>query len=169
MATKALETDIDLLPSFRLQDLVSELDMPGSLERKDSQLDGVGLAMQALEEEAGAELSDVIDSCSQSNERAAADFLRCAREAGHKGLCDALGFCGLRNELPQLLSAGITVLAPTDAAFAQLAKETRCNAPLVRQLLLAHFCSGTSMLSDLQAKRCAVALAGQVRRALPPP
>lgn len=56
--------------------------------------------------------------------RAAADFLRVAREAGLVGLCDALAFCGLDEELPALCAAGLTVLAPTDAAFAHLARRT---------------------------------------------
>jgi len=97
--------------------------------------------------------------------RSSADFLRVAHEAGLVGLCDALAFSGLAAEMAQLCAAGITVLAPTDAAFAQLARSTRGSKRLVRQILLAHLCTGVSMLSDLRTKRCAVALGGQTHAA----
>ena len=144
------EEDVGALPY--LNDLVEDLD---SFADPLAALDGV-------------QIEDVVTAVdmrqpTEAGLRAAADFWRCAREAGFQALCDALSFCGLRQELPQLFAAGVTILAPADAAFAQLARRTRCNAALVRQLLLAHLCSGVSMLSDLQNKRCAVALAGQAR------
>ena len=65
-------------------------------------------------------------SCEASGEateagsRAAADFWRCAQEAGFRALCEALSFSGLQQELPRLFVNGVTVIAPSDAAFAQL-------------------------------------------------
>ena len=83
-----------------------------------------------------------------------------------------MNFCRLNDELPKLLGKqGVTVLAPTDDAFAHLSAEARGDARLVRQLLLAHICSGVTQLADLESKHCAVAIAGQAsnpvaRRAL---
>jgi len=96
--------------------------------------------------------------------RAAADLERVARAAGLHGLCDALAFTGLAAELPALCEAGVTVLAPSDAAWAQIEPRSRADPVLIRQVLLAHICSGVHMRSDLVAKRTAVALAGQPRR-----
>jgi hypothetical protein len=89
-----------------------------------------------------------------------------AREAGLIGFCDALLFCGLADEMPELCAAGMTVLAPTDAAFAQLARKTRCSKRLVRHILLAHLSTGVSMLRDLHARRCVAALGGQTHAAV---
>jgi len=97
--------------------------------------------------------------------RAAADLERVARAAGLHGLCDALAFTGLAAELPALCEAGVTVLAPSDAAWAQLEPRSRADPVLIRQVLLAHICSGVHMRSDLVAKRTAVALAGQTHAA----
>ena len=97
----------------------------------------------------------------EAGSRAAADFWRCAQEAGFRALCEALSFSGLQQELPRLFVNGVTVIAPSDAAFAQLSPAARGNFKLVRQLLLAHICPGTHLLEELQSKACAVSLAGQ--------
>ena len=80
---------------------------------------------------------------------------------GLTALCDALTFSGLRDELPRLAEPGLTVLAPTNEAFAAMAEAARGEARLVRQLILGHLCSGTCTLADVRAKNCAVAVAGQ--------
>ena len=160
---------MDFLPSFRLSDLVVEMNKEelglGAGEAQNTE--GPRLDFNQSQDTTVAvgttSALPLTSPQTQASERSAADFLRCAREAGFGGLCDALNFCGLGSELASLFGAGVTILAPTDAAFGQLGKSTRCNSDLVRQLLLAHFCSGVSKVSDLQAKRCAVALAGQER------
>ena len=94
-------------------------------------------------------------------EQTASAFWRSAHELGFTAYCDALSFCGLRDELPRLAQSGLTIIAPTNEAFEQLADAVRNDTRLVRQLLLGHMCSGASTLADLQTKNCAVAVAGQ--------
>eukprot|EP00962_Isochrysis_galbana_P047926 scaffold19825_cov103-Isochrysis_galbana.AAC.1 len=147
------EEDGELSPTTRndLQSAMAALAEEGdpSFERA---LLGRGASNAELDAAAGA--------------RSSADFLRVAREAGLVGFCDALAFCGLAEEMPELCAAGITVLAPTDAAFAQLARRTRCSKRLVRHILLAHLSAGVSMLRDLHSRRCAAALGGQTHAAV---
>jgi len=83
------------------------------------------------------------------------------RGAGLLAFCDALAFTGLREELLRFASSGLTILAPTDEAFACLPEEVRTDVRLVRSLLLGHMCAGTSTLASLKSKECAVAVAGQ--------
>ena len=94
-------------------------------------------------------------------EQTASSFWRCCQDRGLTAFCDALTFSGLRDELPRLAEPGITVLAPTNEAFAQLSDSARADQRLVRQLLLGHICPGRSTFADIQAKHCAVAVAGQ--------
>ena len=94
-------------------------------------------------------------------ERYATAFWRICQEKGFTALCDALTFSGLRDELPRLCQPGITVLAPTNEAFALMADSVRSSQRLMRQLLLGHICSGASTLEDMNNKNCAVAVAGQ--------
>ena len=88
-------------------------------------------------------------------------FWRCCQANGLTAFCDALTYSGLRDELPRLAEPGITVLAPTNEAFAQISDAARGEQRLVRQLILGHICSGTSSLAEVRAKNCAVAVAGQ--------
>ena len=69
-------------------------------------------------------------------EQTASSFWRCCQDRGLTAFCDALTFSGLRDELPRLAEPGITVLAPTNEAFAQLSDSARADQRLVRQLLL---------------------------------
>lgn len=83
------------------------------------------------------------------------------RSLGLVAFCDALAFAGLREELLRYSAAGVTILAPTDDAFAQVPEEVRTDVRLVRSLLLGHLCTGTFTLEGLKDKECAVAIAGQ--------
>ena len=83
------------------------------------------------------------------------------RSLGLVAFCDALAFAGLREELLRYSAAGVTILAPTDDAFAQVPEEVRTDVRLVRSLLLGHLCTGTYTLEGLKDKECAVAIAGQ--------
>ena len=83
------------------------------------------------------------------------------RQAGLTAFCDALAFTGLRDELARFSATGLTILAPTDEAFARLPEEVRTDLRLVRQLLLGHMCAGTANVDSLKEKECAVAVAGQ--------
>ena len=83
------------------------------------------------------------------------------RSLGLVAFCDALAFAGLREELLRYSAAGVTILAPTDDAFAQVPEEVRTDVRLVRSLLLGHLCTGTFTLEVLKDKECAVAIAGQ--------
>ena len=57
-------------------------------------------------------------------------------EAGFRALCEALSFSGLQQELPARSSVnGVTVIAPSDAAFAQIAGTARGRFKLVRHML----------------------------------
>ena len=96
-----------------------------------------------------------------AGERTASAFWRCAQEQGFTAFADALTFCGLRDEMPRLSGPGLTIIAPTNEAFAQMTEAARSDQRVVRQLLLGHMCSGSSSLSDLKTKNCAVAVAGQ--------
>ena len=96
-----------------------------------------------------------------SGEHTASAFWRCAQEQGFTAFADALTLCGLRDEMPQLSGPGLTIIAPTNEAFAQMTEAARSDQRVVRQLLLGHMCSGSSSLSDLKTKNCAVAVAGQ--------
>ena len=89
------------------------------------------------------------------------EFFKIARANGLQGLCDALGFCGLRDDLFQMCPNGLTILAPTDNAFAKISSTARSNADLVRDLLFSHICPETFTLNDLQTKNCAVTISGQ--------
>jgi len=143
------------LPVFQLNNLIDELGRSDDDEMHD-ELQSV--AQATVDSHSSAPPSTTNPAGSQ----AAADFLRCARAAGLTAICDALAFCRLTDELPKLFGEqGVTVLTPTDEAFAHLTAEARGNARLVRQLLLAHICLGTSSLAELESKHCAVALAGQ--------
>jgi len=83
------------------------------------------------------------------------------RGVGLNAFCDALAFTGLRDELVRFSGGGVTILAPTDEAFARLPEEVRTDVRLVRALLLGHMCVGTSTVDALKDKECAVAVAGQ--------
>jgi uncharacterized surface protein with fasciclin (FAS1) repeats len=83
------------------------------------------------------------------------------RSLGLVAFCDALAFAGLREELLRYSAAGVTILAPTDDAFAQVPEEVRTDVRLVRSLLLGHLCTGIFTLEGLKDKECAVAIAGQ--------
>jgi uncharacterized surface protein with fasciclin (FAS1) repeats len=100
-------------------------------------------------------------SLRSAGERTASAFWRCCQEKGLTAFCDALTFSGLRDELPRLAEPGMTVLCPTNEAFAQLSDHARSDQRVVRQLLLGHICPGLSTFADIQAKHCAVAVAGQ--------
>ena len=143
---------VDALPTFQLNELVAELGDVGDLGTED--------LLAQLAEGAAAPLPGGGEA-TEAGSRAAADFWRCAQEAGFRALCEALSFSGLQQELPRLFVNGVTVIAPSDAAFAQLSPAARGNFKLVRQLLLAHICPGTHLLEELQSKACAVSLAGQ--------
>ena len=149
------------METFELSELVDELARSSDEE---GPTDSDGKRVQSALRSLGSS-----DSLSQGGpslhvhpgERVASAFWRHAQASGFSALCDALTFCGLRDELPRLMGAGVTVLAPTDEAFALLDESSRRDPRLVRQLLLGHLCSGISDLAAIRAKSCAVALAGQ--------
>ncbi len=156
-----MQNDEAGLPVFELTELVDELSRPD--EDGDSSMtesDGAGKACAN-----GGDRSTSVPSGPMQHqlagERIASAFWRCAQESGYTALCEALTFCGLRDELPRLMAAGATVLAPTDEAFSQICEESRHEPRLVRQLLLGHICSGVATLADMRTKNCVVALAGQ--------
>jgi uncharacterized surface protein with fasciclin (FAS1) repeats len=140
--------------SFALTELIDELVEDGS-----SGLHQYSATLASQWPAAGPYLDQL------QGERIASAFWRCAQESGFTAFCDALTFCGLRDELPRLMDSGITVLAPTDEAFSRISESTRRDPRLVRQLLLGHLCSGVASVSDIRAKNCAVALAGQTHAA----
>jgi hypothetical protein len=147
------------LPVFQLNNLIDELGRSSDEDVMDDELQSVQAALGP----------GMAPSSNDPGHEATASFLRCAREAGLVAICDAMNFCGLQAELPKLFGeSGVTILAPTDGAFAHLSAEARGNARLIRQLLLAHICLSVTPLAELESKRCAVAIAGQVQRSQPP-
>ena len=161
--------DAEDLPVFQLTELVDELARDSDDENDISDpavgstkehlrslgAGGVAAASELDEDGAGPSFDRT------AGERAATAFWRCCQANGLTAFCDALTYSGLRDELPRLAESGITVLAPTNEAFAQIAETARGEQRLVRQLILGHICSGTSTMADVRAKNCAVAVAGQ--------
>jgi uncharacterized surface protein with fasciclin (FAS1) repeats len=141
------------LPVFQLTELVDEL-------ARSSDEEGEPKSAAKPTPGPGAASSGPPGDRSQG-ERTAAAFWTCAQEAGFTALCDALTFSGLRDELPRLSNQGITIIAPTNEAFALMAESVRSDTRVVRQLLLGHICTGAAALADLKNKNCAVAVAGQ--------
>lgn len=164
------DMDEGILPVFQLTELVDELARDSDEDITDPDVSETRTALRSL----GAGQPDAAPQVEVSDlpgvgpagdrsagERAASAFWRCCQTHGLTAFCDALTYSGLRDELPRLAEMGITVLAPTNEAFAQISEAARSEQRLVRQLLLGHICSGTSTLADVRAKNCAVAVAGQ--------
>ena len=158
----------DELPVFQLTELVDELARSSDEEdapNSDPSTKAAKTALRSLGAAAGAAAPGKGEAGPSNDrsagERAAGAFWRCCMAHGLTALCDALTFSGLRDELPRLAEPGLTVLAPTNEAFAAMAEAARGEARLVRQLILGHLCSGTCTLADVRAKNCAVAVAGQ--------
>ena len=139
--------------SFQLTELVDEL-------ARDSDSGGEGDEVNGMHSMPAAEGEGPAFDRSKG-ERAASAFWRCCQDNGLAAFCDALTFSGLRDELPRLAEPGITVLVPTNEAFAAISEASRSDQRLVRQLLLGHVCPGVSTFADIKAKHCAVAVAGQ--------
>ena len=142
-------TGLEDLPSIQLHELVDQLE---SGEQED-QLNGFGLLSHRMSESTQPPTEDGV--------LAAESFWGVLQKAELTGLRDLLAFAGVREELPQLFKEKVTVLAPTNAALAQLSEATRNDTQLLRQIIFAHMCSGRYSLEEMQRKNCAVAMAGQ--------
>ena len=158
----------DSLPVFQLTELVDELarDSDDENDITDPAISATKSALRSLGAGQPHGSTNSLDDDGPSfdrsaGERAASAFWRCCQANGLTAFCDALTYSGLRDELPRLAEPGITVLAPTNEAFAQISDAARGEQRLVRQLILGHICSGTSSLAEVRAKNCAVAVAGQ--------